>query len=346
MNTIDKTLIDEFTSAFEQLRSLAHNPDMLADQGTLDANLRALARNARTAARPIEIQINAGKIHPDIEKSFVEIWRDWRAGWRIAVLYLVGEDSVFDRSYWPKWTDFKRRYRSGLREPDVCIEDGPWEFDPTKHEGGKLLGEMLELNERELEEAVEILITRSAGDQPENEELDEHTEVELVQRRDILLKGLSVTSYLEKQMGFDFQGIFERWKKVPPFLVPLHVKTSTATPANGRLFDLLNDAIRAYVAGAPAAAMAICRSALEVVVKEHYLKGNSDQNWDLHEGINLAAARYEFLDKERMHKHRRRANEVLHSYTTSRSVNESDPVLPFICDLRYWIEKAPERHGQ
>ena len=38
----------------------------------------------------------------------------------------------------------------------------------------------------------------------------------------------------------------------------------------GSLLHLLDDAVRAYVSGAPAAAIALCRAALEMVLKRHY----------------------------------------------------------------------------
>jgi len=345
MNTIGKPFIQDFTSEFEKLRSSVQNPDVLAEQGTVDPNLRTLARNARAAARPIEQQINAGKIHLGIEKPFLDAWRDWTAGWRLAVVYLVGEESIFDHSSWPSWPEFRRKHRSDLRASGEAPEDGPWEFDPSKHNGSTLLRSMLELNERNVESMLETLIAQSERDTAEHNELDDAQDLELAQQRDVLIRGLSAAKYLEDQMGFDLKGMFDRWNKVPAFLVPVHIKPSAASRANGTLFDLLNDAIKAYVAGAPAAAMAICRSALEIVVKEHYLEGKSEPQWNLDHCINVAAARYRFLDQEKMHKHRRRANEVMHSYeSASWFVDESDPVIPFIKDLRHWIEKAPDRH--
>ena len=41
----------------------------------------------------------------------------------------------------------------------------------------------------------------------------------------------------------------------------------------GSLLHLLDDAVRAYVSGAPAAAIALCRAALEMVLKRHYGHG-------------------------------------------------------------------------
>ncbi|MGI3187377.1 hypothetical protein [Nioella aestuarii] len=64
---------------------------------------------------------------------------------------------------------------------------------------------------------------------------------------------------------------FGRWNKVPAVFVLAHVSDRHGVTEKGSLFELLNDAIRAYFARSPAAAIAMCRAALEMVLRENYL---------------------------------------------------------------------------
>jgi len=68
-------------------------------------------------------------------------------------------------------------------------------------------------------------------------------------------------------IGIDINGIFRRWREVPPIFMPSPVSNKQGEE-KGSLNDLLDNAVRAYVCGAPAAAIAMCRAVLKMVVKD------------------------------------------------------------------------------
>jgi hypothetical protein len=72
--------------------------------------------------------------------------------------------------------------------------------------------------------------------------------------------------------------------------MPAHVSNEHGLTEKGSLNDLLDDAVRAYVFGAPAAAIAMCRAALEMVLKRHYGQGQWDDVRGLDNLIVLASA--------------------------------------------------------
>ena len=59
----------------------------------------------------------------------------------------------------------------------------------------------------------------------------------------------------------------------------------------------------------------------------------------------LAAARYDHLDKERLHTLRIEANKVLHDAkrAESLSIEGEEKILQFFRDLKFYIEKAPSK---
>lgn len=141
--------------------------------------------------------------------------------------------------------------------------------------------------------------------------------------------------------SLNFESSFDRWTTIPPIFVPPHVSNKHVDSAKRSLFELLSDAVRAYVAGAPAAAIAVCRSALEIILRDHYLYNESVADTNLSGLINLAVARYEFLSKKKLHEYRRFANNVLHDYTKGDSRKDEKMILSFLSDLKLYIEKAP-----
>ena len=92
---------------------------------------------------------------------------------------------------------------------------------------------------------------------------------------------VNLIRYLERTIGIDISTVFHRWHRMPPFFVPSHVSDKHGLTEKGSLYELLNDAIRAYVAGAPAASIAMCRACLEMVLREHYVGLTEDDRTPL-----------------------------------------------------------------
>jgi len=155
--------------------------------------------------------------------------------------------------------------------------------------------------------------------------------------------GIEAFEFLENTIGFDTISVFERWAKVPPLFIPSHVSNKYGLTEKGSLFELLNDAIRAYIAGAPAASIAMCRAGLEMMLRDHYLRGKATTKDKLAPMIELAALKYDFMSKTKMNNLARDANRIMHDYAGVQKLDAKDEtrLLSHLKDLKFYIEKAP-----
>jgi hypothetical protein len=83
--------------------------------------------------------------------------------------------------------------------------------------------------------------------------------------------GLAALNYLIETVGLDLPAIMGRWQRSPVVFMPRHVAQQQQMSPSGPLAELYDDAVRAYVCGAPAAAFAMCRALLETVIKQSYV---------------------------------------------------------------------------
>jgi len=147
---------------------------------------------------------------------------------------------------------------------------------------------------------------------------------------------------LTETIGIDLSNIFRRWRSVPITFMPAHVSNRHSPAEKGSIYDLIDDAVRTYVVGAPAAAVAMCRAALERVLKEHYGKGR----WNdlrLAEIIALASKRYNFVDESRLRRLTNGANGILHNYSKHARTSEQDEktILEFLKTVKFLVQRAP-----
>lgn len=127
--------------------------------------------------------------------------------------------------------------------------------------------------------------------------------------------------------------------------MPAHVSNWYGASEKGSLLHLLDDAVRAYVFGAPAAAIAMCRTALEMVLKRHYGRGDWDDE-KLDNLIVLASYKYsKIVQKEKIDPFRILANRIVPKYDQVGRLSEEDDrtILNFFKTLKFLIQRAPER---
>jgi len=272
------------------------------------------------------------------------------------------------------WSDFERRYMHGPRKFHAQV---PREFEPawrdyTKHWAGPMAGAWL--GELGFDLKIDVSETASAPSVADEAEYDEHFDPRWDDGAAAIQAGLDhlgdklsdyedadfgspgaanlcrpaleAWDYLQNTIGIDISGIFHRWRTVPVMFLPAHVSNRHGLTEKGSLFDLLDDAVRAYVAGAPAASIAMCRAALEMVLREHYVRPTGDMSLD--NLIDLAARRFAFLDAARLHRHRKAANRIMHGYTAAKKLTAEDEelILDFFRNLKFLIQRAPGEAGE
>lgn len=148
--------------------------------------------------------------------------------------------------------------------------------------------------------------------------------------------------YLVNTVGLDASDVFRRWRNLPIIFIPTHITNHYGATDKGSLPHLLNDAVRAYVFGAPAAAIAMCRAALEMVLKNHYGQGQWNE-CDLAKVISMASKKYKFVREGQSHRFRRMANKVMHEYNSSNDLSQEEEkvIIDFFVTLKSLIQKSP-----
>ena len=148
-------------------------------------------------------------------------------------------------------------------------------------------------------------------------------------------KALQAWDWFRDTVGLDLKAVAARWRRIQPVFVPDHVANAHGYTEPGSLYELLDQAVRAYVFGASTAAIAMCRALTELILTRHY----DCEGDELKSIIIFAESRYKYawMKKHKLDEKRKLANQVLHQYR--HATNES--VLGWLATLKELIEKAP-----
>lgn len=331
------TLSEIFMLEFNELRNACNgNPQLLISFFRDKPDLVRLACAVKRTSDRIDSIGDLRKVHAHVPAQFISDWREYHDEWLRPVKYLnyidahemllgfFPESIDNDVESYEDWSKAKRLERWNAPDPDE--EEA---FDPSRHDGSAAFIDMMLLADHERE------INRSMDNDEDNYRMANTWAI-----------GIGAMDFLEESIGISVGDAFRRWNKVPALFVPKHVSNRHGIIEKGSLFELLNDAIRAYVAGSPAAAIAMCRAALEMVLRENYLGIPPSKKHGLEEVISLAAARFEHLEKSRLYPLKNRADKVLHDYTglPRLSADDDQIILQFILEVKRCIEMAPEKN--
>ncbi len=166
-------------------------------------------------------------------------------------------------------------------------------------------------------------------------------------RMNVFSKGVGAFDFYRDTIGVDMEGIARRWKQVPHIFVPRHVLDRYVRSESGSIFELLNDAVRAYVFGAPIAAMAMCRAVCEEVLKQYFgleiPKDRRGYDPPLSKIIILAEEKYEWVGPLEVGPKVENVNGILHAYDRSTKISAANEknILDFLTTVKTLMEKAP-----
>jgi len=122
-------------------------------------------------------------------------------------------------------------------------------------------------------------------------------------------EGLAAWERLKTETGFDLRGVFRRRALVPFVLVPRQIASKQGNSEKLSLLKNLQQAHDAFVFGASYAALALMRSIMESVLRDHY----HAEGADLSERIRKARHRLPSgANEAALHRLRKLANAVLH----------------------------------
>jgi len=122
-------------------------------------------------------------------------------------------------------------------------------------------------------------------------------------------EGVAAWDRLKQDTGFDLRGIFRRRALIPFVLIPRHVAAKHGSAERLSLLESLKQAHDAFVYGATYAALALMRSIMEAVLRDHY----GAQGKDLCEYISDVRCRLpRGASEAALHRLRKLANAILH----------------------------------
>jgi hypothetical protein len=301
-------------------------------------------------ARFGELKAAAGN-DPNVLRSFdqttPEIWaaanrmNDYLAEFEVERELFHGADKLVAHApeeLEGEWNEFKRLWEAGLNYLAMCEIDPDWPRDYNEHLR-RYVGSGVIPGVKEDEFIPEF------HDGPAAIRLA----LDYLQDHDECRAGLDAIRYLVDTVRLDFAEVMERWQKVRPIFMPKHVAELQQRSYSGPLTELFDDAVRAYICGATAAAFAMCRALLETILKQCYLPGDftrknklgKERDIPLGELLKLAGSRYEAtINVAEIQLLVTIANAILHGKKLT-ALHAENHILQFFKILKALIQNAP-----
>jgi hypothetical protein len=330
---------EQFLSLFQKLKAAAGTPQRLASFYQESSALRDTTAEfedyvGRSGQFERRVFLSGPKRFSQVPAGFEKAWEEYKGQWAYAIANaelseLVGTRVPFNPDLM-KPTDTTDR-----AEPDLTQHT---EFDPMHHDGGAALQLGIDYLSSELD---------AYSDQVRSGKYSGYAEFTANKCR----IALDAFDYLKIVIGIDLDDVFRRWCEVPTVFMPSVISDKHGRE-KGSLNDLLDNAVRAYVCGAPAAAIAMCRAILEIVLTVHYLPDDlyeTDRNGGKHKKklgklIVAAEKRYEFLRPLKCGNLKEKGDEILHRYRGDESLSMADEIaiVGYMRTLKALIQRAAQ----
>ena len=251
-------------------------------------------------------------------------------------LFAAPADSQFIQT----WRDYEERYQStlaGVWLSELFID---WEsLAPTDMPRADTEWENADCEAREQDGGIRDAIHFAQFNVDQEDRWTEQPEfIERIQ------DGIAAWEALKEETGFDLRGIFRRRALVPFVLVPRKIAAREGSSEKLSLLKSLQQAHEAFVFGATFGAIALMRSIMEAVLRDHYRAEGKDlcdriysTRGRLPPGANEAA----------LHRLRKLANAILHfdrekevGLPSLDDVNLEKEIVSLLFVLRALIEGA------
>lgn len=339
------------------------------------------------------------KIIHSTDRNFIDLWSDFNRNWLLSIKFIqrheltqrlreiLGDEKpeLFAR---PEMTF--ERFAELMSDGTWAARSGDeWEpFDPDRSDPNDLMAGLYALIDdemrrcdphvtQELELEFDMLDFEAAYEEKYPEQLGtffsdlQHSDYVIRLRERVASRGpedrfydcqnfRDFLNYTKDVIGLDVSRALQKWRDVPHFFVPENVEIGSSDADKGTLYELLNDAIRAYVAGAPAAAAAMCRAALEMTLVDHFdidcfqrdadgipkkNKRGDTYTLPLEKIIHRIERdrRFEWVKRFDLLTLKQMADDVMHRYSRRNrlSAEEDEKIVEFIRAIGALIEGAP-----
>lgn len=273
----DSPEVVKFMALFARLKDWSDDdPEGLFDFAASDESVRDLCIELATNALVLQLNERWARdlFAAPVDPGFVAAWRDYEAR------YAASISNIF-------WAE-------SFPEPDTTATSNSSKADLQWGWANEEAGEQAS----GIEHAIYW-----ARCEVENDILDDQNF--LLQLDD----GVAAWDRLVAQHGLDLRGVFRRKALVPFTLVPRAVAARHGSAEKLSMLTNLQQAHDAFIFGTPYSALALMRSIMEAVLRDHYrAEGN-----DLSERIRNARGRLpRGVNEVALHRLRKLANAILH----------------------------------
>jgi hypothetical protein len=235
------------------------------------------------------------------------------------------------------WNEFKKFWEPAINYLSMCEIDPEWPRDYNEHL-------KLYAGSGVIPDDEDDLFLPGFHDGPAAIRLA----LDFLQDHHECRAGSDALKYLIDTVGLDLVAVLERWGKVPHVFMPTHVAQQQQMSRSGPLTELFDDAVRAYVCGAPAAAFAMCRALLETILKQSYLSGEfteidqlgRERNIPLSGLLARAGRRHRSIHIAKIKSLVDISNAILHG-DRPRALFDETEILHFFEILKALIQGAP-----
>lgn len=227
------------------------------------------------------------------------------------------------------WRDFEERFEAAVSYP-MIKQEGDWEqadFNAFMSAGL-------------IEATIELASSRADGDKSE-------IGFKFYTIEEGVWLAAEDWARLRGEIGFDLHGVFRRRRLVPFVLFPRHVAARRDQDEKLSIYQNLRQAHEAFIFGVPFAALALMRSIMEVVLRDHYGANGNDLSERISNSRKLLPRD---ADEAALHRLRKIANAILHLDTGNEvalpklePVQLENEILSLLQVLRALIEGAPQR---
>jgi hypothetical protein len=240
---------EQFMTLFRELKRIAGTPQRLVTFYDESSELQSAIQNLESFLLRTDFERRAfagRKLFRQVPDGFERDWNEYDADGRAYAIAHLGLRHIFqDLTYKPD--EHPKSKTSSIDTPDPESDE---EFNPIYHAGAAALQLGLDWLR------VEIDLRPEYGNEDDQRVAN------------MCRLACGAYDYLTKTIGVDPSEIFRRWQTVPPFFMPAAVSNRHGDE-RGSLDDLLTDAIRAYVCGAPAAAIRVCSGSIHKTINSY-----------------------------------------------------------------------------
>ena len=291
----DSDEVVEFMALFTRLKDWCDDePEDLADFSESDSSIKEVCNKLSLRAGLLRMSERRGRalFASPVDPKFLEAWRDYEVRYQ-TVLSKIWPSDLF--------AELATEDDTGTPIPDQRWAD-------ADAEGEDLAGGI----DRAIAFAQDNIDQEHRwADQPDFEQQ--------------VREGLDAWERFKEETDFDLRGVFRRRLLVPFVLVPRHVAAKHSASDKHSMLRNLQQAHDAFIYGATYAALALMRSVMESVLRDHY----GAIGRDLHERIRNSSRKLPTdANEAALQRLRKLANGILHLD------REKDEGLPKLDDVR------------